>query len=216
MVDAHSERQRFVELLPFYVNGTLDTDEHEWVDAYFAGHPEAHNELKFSQILRETTRNTISKVPESQRLERLLGELRASRPAPSLLQKAMNWLQGMVRIPAPALAVVGMVVLAQAGLIGSLLSSDSESDGFRGVRPECTIAPAIRVQFNPDAKHADILLVLRSVEAIIQNGPTETGALWLAVPAGRSLEETQAMLHSSPLVEEVVVKERQLPPECAK
>jgi hypothetical protein len=217
MVDAHSERKHFVELLPFYVNGTLDADEHDWVDAYLAAHPNAENELKFMQILRESTRNTTSKVPEAQRLERLLGELRASRPAPSLLQKAVNWLQGVVRIPAPALAVVSMVVLAQAGIIGSLLSSGSEPDGFRGVRPECTIAPAIRVQFNPDAKHAHILLVLRSVEAIIQNGPTETGALWLAVPEGRSLDETQAMLRSSPLVEEVVVvKERQLPPECAK
>ena len=74
MVDAHSERQRFVELLPFYVNGTLDAKDHDWVDAYLATHPNAENELKFMQILRESTRNTTSKVPEAQRLERLLGE----------------------------------------------------------------------------------------------------------------------------------------------
>lgn len=217
MVDTRTERQRFAELLPFYVNGTLEAADQAWMETYLAAHSEAQQEMKFAQILRESTRNTTSKVPETQRLERLMSELRASRPAPSLLQKIVNWLHGMVQMPAPALALASVVILAQAGIIGSLLSSESEREGFRGVRPECIIAPAIRVQFNPDAKHADILLVLRSVEATLQNGPTETGALWLAVPKGKSLEETQSVLRSSPLVEEVVlVKERPLPPECAK
>ena len=217
MADAKDDRQRFSELLPFYVNSTLSAHDHDWMTRYLAAHPDAAKELEFVSMLRETTRGMASKVPEPERLERLMGDWKPTRPAASMLQKAMHWLQGRVRIPAPAMVLASVVMLGQAVVIGSFLSGPSEDVLFRSERPECVAAPTLRVLFKPDAQHADILLILRSVEATVQNGPSETGALWLTVPPGRSLEEAQAMLRSSALVEEVVPsQERQLPAACAR
>jgi anti-sigma factor RsiW len=217
MADAKNDRQRFSRLLPFYVNSTLNAQDHDWMTRYLAAHPEAARELDFVSMLRKTTRSMASKMPESERLERLMREWKSSRPTASRLQKAMQWLQGRVRIPAPAMVLASVVMLGQAVVIGSLVSEPSETSLFRSERPECVAAPTLRVLFRPDARHADILLILRSVEATVQNGPSETGALWLTVPPGRSLDEAQAMLRSSALVEEVVPsQERQLPAGCAR
>lgn len=217
MVDNQSDRLRFSQFLPLYVNDTLDADDREWMTTYLEGHPEARNELRFVQILRDTTRHTTSQVPEKQRLGRLMREWRQSRPPPSMLQNPIRWLQGLVQIPASAIAVATILIVGQAVVIGSFISSGSDENKFRGNRPECTAAPSIRVVFNPDAKHYEILLLLRKVEAAIQNGPSETGELWLTVPKGRSLEEAQAMLRGSALVDEAILtKESRLPAGCEK
>lgn len=217
MTESNNDRQRFSELLPFYVNGTLNAQDHEWISAYMAAHPESNQELTFFNFLRDTTRSTQSSIPESQRLDQLLKQWKQSQPAPSLLQKSMRWLQERVRIPVPAIALASVMIVGQALVIGSLLTGQQEEIVYRSDRPECVTTPPIRVVFNPEAKHADILLTLRSVEATVQDGPSETGALWLSVPKGRSLEEVQAMLRGSALVDEVVVmKESRLPAGCAK
>lgn len=217
MTESDNDRQRFSELLPFYVNSTLNAQDHEWISAYIATHPESAQELTFMNFLRDTTRNTESSIPESQRLDGLLSEWKQSQPAPSFLQKSMRWLQERVRIPVPAIAFASILIVGQAVVIGSLLTEQPEEVTYRSERPECMATPRIRVVFNPEAKHLEILLLLRKVEATVQNGPTETGALWLSVPKGHPLEEAQAMLRSSALVEEVVVmKESRLPSECTK
>ena len=217
MADAKNDRQRFSELLPFYVNSTLSAQDHDWMTRYLAAHPDGAQEREFVSMLRETTRSTVSKVPEPARLERLMREWKSSRPATSRLQRAMQWLQGRVRIPAPAMVLASVVMLGQAVVIGSFLSEPSGEALFRSERPECVAAPTLRVLFKPDARHADILLILRSVEATVQSGPSETGALWLTVAPGRSLAEAQAMLRSSALVEEVVPsQESRVPAGCAR
>ena len=122
MADAKNDRQRFSELLPFYVNSTLSAHDDDWMTAYLAAHPDAAQEREFVSMLRETTCSTASKVPESERLARLMGDWKSSRPAASRLQKAMTWLQGRVRIPAPAMVLASVVMLGQAVVIGSFLS----------------------------------------------------------------------------------------------
>jgi len=217
LTELNHDRQRFSELLPFYVNTTLNAQDHEWISAYMAAHSESNQELTFVNFLRDTTRSTESSIPESQRLDRLLRQWKKSQPAPSFLQKTMRWLQERVRIPVPAIALASIMIVGQAVVIGSFLTGQSDEVTYRSERPECVATPRIRVVFNPEAKHVDILLILRSMEATIQNGPTETGALWLSVPKKHSLEEVQAMLRSSALVDEVVViKESRLPAECTK
>lgn len=217
MTESDNNRQRFSVLLPFYVNSTLNAQDHEWISAYMAAHPESNKELTFVNFLRDTTRNTESMMPESQRLDRLLSQWKQSKPAPTFLQKSMRWLQERVRIPVPAIALASIMIVGQAVVIGSLWTGQPDEATYRSERPECVVTPRIRVVFNPEVKHVEILLLLRKVEATVQNGPSETGALWLSVPKGRSLEEAQAMLRSSALVEEVVVmKESRLPAECAK
>jgi len=47
-------KQKFDELLPFYVNDTLDDAERDWVDAYLREHPKSAGELQWYRTLQET------------------------------------------------------------------------------------------------------------------------------------------------------------------
>ena len=79
MADFDADRRYFSELLPFYVNGTLPPEDHDWVAAYLAAHPDAQAEAAFISNLRKFTKSTTSSIPESQSLEKLLTELRRTK-----------------------------------------------------------------------------------------------------------------------------------------
>lgn len=217
MSDIDKDHQRFAELLPFFVNGTLGAEDRQWIEEYRSRHPESRNEQRFVEMLRDVSRNISSVVPESQRLERLLSEWKQTRAAPSLLQKLKSLFQAPIRIPAAAFAAFALLVVAQSVFIGSLVTDRYQETAFRGERPECISTPRIRVVFNPDAKHFEIMLLLRKLEISVQEGPSETGEFWLMVPKGRSVEEAQSMLRSSLLVEESMVTRDTRPgPGCVK
>lgn len=217
MPDKNNDHQRFSEMLPFYVNGTLSQEDHQWMESYLAKHPESKNEQRFVELLGELSRHTSSPVPESERLDRFMGKWREVRPTPSFLQRVKDLLQVPIRIPATAFAAVAVLVIAQSVIIGSLITESGPEETFRGERGDCVAGPRIRVVFNPEAKHVEIVLVLRKLEMTVQEGPSETGEFWLSVPKGRSLEEAQAMLRSSAVVEEAVVARDNRPTAgCAK
>ena len=217
MFDQDKDLQRFSELLPFYVNDTLNQDELAWMESYLASHPELKNEKRFVERLAKLSQETASPIPEQERLERFLNQWREERPSPSLLQRVKAWLQGPIRMPAPVLAAVAMLVVAQSVIIGSLMSDFGQEAASRGGRADCIASPRIRVVFNPDAKHLEIVLLLRKLEMTVQEGPSEIGEFWLTAPKGRLVEEAQAMLRSSAVVEEAVIAPDTRPSAgCAK
>ena len=73
----------------------------------------------------------------------------------------------------------------------------------------------IHAVFNPDSSFAEIIILLRKIEASVVAGPSETGELWLTLPKGRLLEEGIAMLKSSAVVQsaEISLPSRR---ECGK
>ena len=46
-------RERFSELLPWYVNGTLSDEDRAWVDGYLRDNPAAREELDWYQSLQQ-------------------------------------------------------------------------------------------------------------------------------------------------------------------
>ena len=217
MPDKDTDSQRFSELIPFYVNDTLGQNERAWMDGFIASHPEIQNEKRFVEHLAKLTQETASPIPEPERLERFLNQWREERPSSSLWQRVKAWMHGPIRMPAPVLAAVAVLVVAQSVIIGSLMTDSTQEDAFRGERADCIASPRIRVVFNPDAKHLEIVLLLRKLGMIVQEGPSETGEFWLVAPQDQQLEEAQAMLRSSPLVQEAVITRDSRPSAgCAK
>lgn len=205
MPDKDNDQQRFSDLLPFYVNDTLTPDERIWMESFLANHPELKNEKRFVEHLAKLTQETASPTPEPERLERFLNQWREERPSPPLWQRLKAWTQGPVRMPAPVLAAVAVLFVAQSVIIGSLMTDPTQEGAFRGERADCISSPRIRIVFNPDAKHLEIVLLLRKLGMIVQEGPSETGEFWLTPPQGQQLEEAQALLRSSPLVQEAMI-----------
>jgi hypothetical protein len=109
-------------------------------------------------------------------------------------------------VPAPAMALMAIVVLVQGLLITEqYLQSPDEDAVYRGGRLYCDKSPRIRVVFKPEATHGEVTILLRKVEGSLIAGPTDTGEYWVTVPPGRSLDETYAMLKSSILVDDVLM-----------
>jgi len=224
MSEANTERQRFAQLLPFYVNQTLTAPERDWIEVYLRNHPEAQQQLQFERLLHETTQQTASSVPESQRLAKLLDALQQARPKPAWYTR---WLgidlaqpgqaKGYrVSLGAPAFAALVLVVLGQGLWLGIMPSApENEQTVYRGASLPCQPAAQLRVTFKPDAKSADMMLLLRSVAATVAAGPSETGDLWLLLPKGASAEKVLAELRSNPLIEDAMqVNPPKQTPDC--
>ena len=187
------------------------------MEDFLANHPELKNEKRFVEHLAKLTQETASPLAEPEGLERFLNLWREERPSLSLWQRLKAWMQGPIRMPAPVLAAVAVLVVTQSVIIGSLITDPTQESEFRGERANCISSPRIRVVFNPDAKHLEIVLLLRKLGMIVQEGPSETGEFWLTAPQGQQLEDAQALLHSSPLVQEALITRDSRPSAgCAK
>jgi hypothetical protein len=82
-----SEREQFDELLPWYVNDSLDAGGRVVVDDFLDKHPEAMQELRFYQRMRETMKRRVEHVSPDVGLSRALARLgqmpRAAAPQPA-------------------------------------------------------------------------------------------------------------------------------------
>ena len=163
---------------------------------------------RFDKLLREVVQSTRSPVPEEQRLARLLKEFRTLHARPSLLQRLRCWLTQPHLVPVPAMAFVALLVVAQSvALLKQMPADEDQRETYRGAAIKCEDGPRIRAVFKPDAAHAEVVMLLRKVEAVVVAGPSETGELWLQVPKGRSIDEALALLKSSAMVDEAIVVE---------
>lgn len=160
---------------------------------------------RFDAHLRRVVQDTRSAVPEQQRLGRLLREFRALHARPSFLQRLATWLGEAHRLPAPAIALAAVVIVAQGIALVSLMPDRQAAEQWRSAAiTRCEDGPRIRAVFKPEAPHAEVVILLRKVEATVAEGPTETGEFWLTVPKGRNFDEALAQLKSSSLVDEAI------------
>lgn len=117
----------------------------------------------------------------------------------------LHWLFGPHWAPAPVLGVMLALLVAQGVFVANQSEGEGESERYRADAIACNDEPRIRVVFNPATQQADTLLLLRKVEARVVDGPSETGELWLSVPAGASIDEALAQIKASALVDQAVI-----------
>jgi hypothetical protein len=185
--------RRLYDLLPWYANGTLQTDEREWVDRCLATDDGARAELAWYRSLQSTLEQSAVDVPPDLGLARALHRVRADRPA--LRDRIRAWLgaagirpvASLVR-PVAAIAAVG-VIAVQGIVIYSLAGHrDEDAQPIRALRavPADSVdaGPLLRVNFAPNAREADIRLLLSAVEGSLVGGPGQVGDYYVRVPAG--------------------------------
>jgi hypothetical protein len=208
-------KARFDELLPFYVNGTLNADDSAWIEHYLHEHPLAANEVNWLRSVQATAQNEAVPVSSEIGLERALrrihGERAAAAPvkAPlSAVERLRDWFSRLVPGPMlkPALAGALAVIALQAVVITAMVGEREETSLIRKV-PDIgtTEQPAyVKVNFRPDATEADIRMLLLDVQANIASGPGQLGDYYVRVPAWQ-VDAVQAMLGASAIVEGVAV-----------
>jgi hypothetical protein len=187
------------ERLPWYVNGTLDSESRKWVETLLETHPELQARLQRELTLKRTTLDVATAPETDLGLDRLMARIRADGEIPSATSStnlgsasARPWLSALYR---PSLAgALAVCVVAQTGIIAWLLAvgpSDESGGGFRslGVNELRTL----RVSFRPQASESAIRAALVSSGARIVGGPTQLGEYWIA-SGSVSLEEMRSSL----------------------
>jgi hypothetical protein len=205
----HSE-QELRELLPGYVNHTLDAAARNEIDLLVGRSPLVRSELAWLRRLRgqiQLSRLEADHRPPDAGLDTLLALVRAERSGKlvQLRTRCGAWLAAPRRFSVPA-GLAAAVVLAQAAVIGALLVGP----------PPQSLAPLsgeavaggelLQVTFKPRATEAQIRGLLAGLQAEIVSGPGALGVYTLRVPEGKGpsvlagLRRDRAIIESAALL----------------
>lgn len=190
---------RFQELLPWYVNGTLGAEDRAWVEDYLAQHPEQRSELEWFQSLQKRVRETAPAVPATLGLAKAMHLIQGDRP--SLAERIGAFFGNFGMRPSMALAGLALVAV-QGGVILNLLDTAHDSeDQIRALRAhQVDEGPMLKVSFAPDARESDIRMLLVQVQGELAGGPGQLGDYYLRVPAGREAEALE-QVRQNPIVQ---------------
>jgi hypothetical protein len=181
---------RLSELLPWYVNGALKDEDREWVDRCLAADGDARAELEWLCELQSNIAQSVSGVTPDLGLARTLRRIRADRP--TLRDRIHRWLGAAGLGPAVALArpiaaiaAVGVITAQSVSIYLLAHHAQEDAQQIRALRAlPADEGPLLRVNFAPDAKEADIRLLLSAVEGRLVGGPGQLGDYYVRVPAG--------------------------------
>jgi len=206
-------KDRFDELLPFYVNDTLDDTDRAWVDTYLREHPKSAAELQWYRTLQDTMKRDAPAVSAEVGLDKVMARIRgeraparaAAKAAPGFIERLREFFSSITPQPLlkPALAGALAVVVVQGIVIANLANKPDDSTEIRAHRPTVVDpGPFLRVNFKADAREADIRLLLVEVDGSLAGGPGQLGDWYVRIPEAR-ITAAADTLKSSAIVEGV-------------
>jgi len=188
-----SPHEQVQQLLPWYVNGTLETDEVAAVEAHLAECAECRADLAAEQALsREVAALPIDVEHAwsalSERIDAEGPPRRLAAPVPFLRRKvAIGWALGG---PLAAAAAVAFAVAVGPG------APSPAGETYRALGSAPTVAPGnALVMFRPDARDSDLRAALTKAGARVVDGPTATGAYVVRIAPdsrGRAIDGLRA------------------------
>jgi hypothetical protein len=209
-------KSKFDELLPFYVNGTLAEADRAFVEDYLREHPTANAELRWYQSLQTKLHEDVPAVSSEVGLERAMQRIHSERQAPqrsargaSLYERLYAFFASITPQPLLRPALVGAlaVVAVQAGIIFHIAGvNEDASSELRALKASTVVdtGPYLKVNFKPDAREADIRLLLVEVNGSLAAGPGQLGDYYVKVPAAQ-VDASGGKLKASAIVEQVAV-----------
>lgn len=169
-----SASQEMGELLPFYVNGTLDDEERAAVEAALAQDAALDAERRALGALRDQMQDEDPGYsPGEMGLARLMREIDAEAPAAPVARALAPW---------KGLAAAAVLTLA-AVLAAPLLFPEPVYEQASGDTGEADLV----LTFRPDATEAQITALLLDRGLVIVEGPTAIGLYHVDAPDGEDL-----------------------------
>lgn len=178
---------RFEELLPWYVNGSLGAEDRAFVEAHLEQHPELRSELDWYKSLQRRVQENAPAVPATLGLAKAMRLIQGDRPTFSERVSAFFGNLGM----RPAYALAGLAIVAvQGGVILQLLGDvHDNADEIRALNAKrVDEGPMLKISFAPDARETDIRMLVIQLRGELAGGPGQLGDYYLRVPAGTEAE----------------------------
>jgi hypothetical protein len=189
------------------------------MDEFMRQHPGAASEFRMQQMLQTTLQEGAAAIPANIGLDKLLTRVRQERrAAPSTgLLASLNEMLGRFFAGfqlTPATATAFAVIVAQAGVIGVLLTGSGEQDAvpeyarMRAIEgPAAALeGPFLKINFDSNTRESDLRFALVSVGGTLVAGPSQLGDYFVKVPAAR-IAAASDQLRANALVESCVVVE---------
>lgn len=195
------DRQRFAELTPFYVNGTLDQDDQAFIEQSLNLHPVLQVNIDLARAMQSAIKKQIESRPMDAGLDNLLKAFHKSYHKPTLTEKIRQYFEhwGLTKAFAAAIALVlvqfAVILQLQIGTLGSV---------YRGLSTQAQNTPHLKVTINPKANYAELVEVLRANGCRVISGPSETGELWLILETPEKINKIKEDLIYSGLVDQVI------------
>lgn len=197
--NAHDESMR---LLPWLLNGTLDADEHAFVEGHTLGCTRCQSELEALRGLQAACERTDGEVPPPAfaRLRARIeaGEPRATSPWRLRLsalargwREAPGWLRGAACVQAVLLLAFVAIWSLREPPAGSQPAYRTLGSAATGVA-----APGearLLLVFTPETDQERMQRLLRASGARIVDGPSDAGAYVVAVDASRAAAARDAL-----------------------
>jgi anti-sigma factor RsiW len=184
--DPHVAVQR---LLPWYLTGRLDTDEHDAVETHLAQCPECRAELETErqwQLLQPGQGAQVDVEDGWARMRaRLGGEVApppVARPAMPPRRRGGGMPPVWQRLPARAWAAPAMLSVALVVAIGWTLRPLPVVGDYHALSAPVEAGATAVVRFRPDATEAQIRRGLKDSGARLVDGPTVSDAYVVRLP----------------------------------
>ena len=183
--DPHVAVQR---LLPWYLTGRLDTDEHDAVEAHLAQCPECRAELETErqwQLLQPGQGAPLDVEDGWARMRARLGGDVAAPPVarPAAPPRRRGGLPPVwQRLPARAWAAPAMLSVALVVAIGWTLRPLPAAGDYHALSAPVEAGATAVVRFRPDATEAQIRRGLKDSGARLVDGPTVSDAYVVRLP----------------------------------
>lgn len=168
------------ELLPFYVNGTLNDAETARVEEKLAHDPDLQKELEFLRALHRNIKNTDieQNAPGELGLKRLQKSIRDEAAQSNMRPSAARQPSSRWRIA--AIAACALLFLQTAVTLPMWKDNDilTAASGTFSTVPAGQI---VEITFVPTAREENIRALLLSIDATIIEGPSALGLYKLSI-----------------------------------
>lgn len=171
------------QLLPWYVNGTLDETEAAAVEDLLQRSDGARQEVAFLRALSDQVAQESTPAPSELGWQRLRRQLTPAAPSP-----AQRWWK-------PGIAAAAAVIIALQVTIVSKQPEPYDAE-LLGSKPTQVMENqwVVQVRFADDNAWADLMNVVQALNGSIIDGPSSIGLLRIAVPRDASQFPTEDQL----------------------
>lgn len=205
------------QLLPWYVNGTLDLATQWDIDSLIHRSPLVGSEVAWLKHLREQIQNPPNESAQRSPgagLDTLLALIRAEQSGKVTrlpLRNRLNvWLASPRKFSVPV-GLAAAVVLTQAAIIGALLNHPPAEQLSPLSASTLAGNTLLQITFKPQASEIQIRSLMASVQGEMVAGPGALGVYVVRVPEGQGAAALAKLRHDRTVIESIVLLPGRLP-----